>query len=96
MMCVSNELAGLGMTSVAGTLSIHRRRKLQVQALHITVLIVEWLNGHELIYFAFRKLPKGLLHISLHTKNLFPSICSSCKKELGRSEFHSRSKKFLR
>jgi len=37
MMCVSNQVSGLALMSVAGTLAVQKRKKFSLQALHVTV-----------------------------------------------------------
>ena len=37
MMCISNQVSGLALVSVAGTLAVQKKKKFSLQALHVTV-----------------------------------------------------------
>jgi Kef-type K+ transport system membrane component KefB len=59
MMCISNQVTGLAMVSIAATLAVQKKKKFSLQALHIT----EVTDNPSSYFFAHRKPPPSFLDL---------------------------------
>ena len=84
MMCISNQVSGLALVSVAGTLAVQKKKKFSLQALHVTVcfsfsflLFLLVFSLVPFIYFFNRKLLIAPRHTSSHTEGPLPASWNS-------------------
>eukprot|EP00026_Physarum_polycephalum_P002006 Phypoly_transcript_02010.p1 GENE.Phypoly_transcript_02010~~Phypoly_transcript_02010.p1 ORF type:complete len:905 (+),score=176.30 Phypoly_transcript_02010:146-2860(+) len=65
MMCISNQVSGLALISIAGTLAVQKRKKFSLQALHVT----EVTDSPSSYFFAHKKPPPHFLEL-VHERSL--------------------------